>query len=859
MRQLEKVAKKEMKVRIPRASGLARFFLSPVGRWLVIGASIAFILALGVFIHFYATYAQLMDEKLRLGPFANTAKIFAGPQSVAVGDALTPEDIAADLRRSGYGESRSNPDGYYQLHPNAIEIFPGPDSYFDQEAGLINFAGGRISAIVSLQDNTARNEYQLEPQLITALSGPNREKRRMVKFADIPKVMVDAVTSAEDKHFFQHAGFDPSRIIKAAYVDLKEGRKGQGASTLSQQLARMLWLTEEKRWTRKLAEMMITLELEQRLSKEQIFEDYANDIYLGSRGSFRIHGFGEASEAFLGKDLSQITLPEAAELAGMIQNPAHFDPYRHPDRVKERRNLVLGMMRQNGYVSDRDYALAMDAEVVAPKGAAQSQEAPYFVDMVNDAVQTKFLDADFQNNAFRLYTTLDMRLQKAAEEAIRLGMQSVDDQIKRQWRFKGQTPPEPQVALVALDPHTGEVKALAGGRNYGMSQLNHVLAKRQPGSIFKPFVYAAAMDTAVEGGPRVITPSTMVDDEPTTFWFDGKPYEPSNFHHEFHGHVTLRDALAHSMNVATVKVAEMVGFDAVVEMANRAGMNYRIHPTPAVALGAYEITPLEAAGAYTMFANRGVWVKPSFLNMVRTDKGQVIYKNAIEAKQVLDPRIAYVMTNMLQEVLRGTGTGAGVRNQGFSVPAAGKTGTSRDGWFAGYTTELLCVVWVGFDDNRDLDLEGAKSAAPIWGEFMKRALNFREYRDAKEFTAPAGVVSVEIDPQSGMPATPACPKTQTEVYIAGTEPVGTCPLHGGRTGVTNVAGWDTGGGNPVAATDSPAGGGAKMAPAAVARRAARQTSAEAAQQAPPAPPKAQGAQKPAEKKSILRRLLGVFK
>jgi penicillin-binding protein 1B len=293
-------------------------------------------------------------------------------------------------------------------------------------------------------------------------------------------------------------------------------------------------------------------------------------------------------------------------------------------------------------------------------------------------------------------------------------------------------------------------------------------------------------------------------------------------------------------------------------MANRAGMNYRIHPTPAVALGAYEITPLEAAGAYTMFANQGVWIKPSFLNMVRTDKGQVIYKNAIEQKAVLDPRVAYVMTNMLQEVLRGTGTGAGVRNQGFSVPAAGKTGTSRDGWFAGYTTELLCVVWVGFDDNRDLDLEGAKSAAPIWGEFMKRALAFREYRDAKEFTAPAGVVSVEIDPQSGMPATPACPKTQTEVYIAGTEPVGTCPLHGGRTGVTNVAGWDTGGGNPVASADSPPGG-AKMAPAAVARRAARQTSAEVAQQTPPTPPKDKDTRKPEEKKSLLRRLLGVFK
>jgi len=303
-------------------------------------------------------------------------------------------------------------------------------------------------------------------------------------------------------------------------------------------------------------------------------------------------------------------------------------------------------------------------------------------------------------------------------------------------------------------------------------------------------------------------------------------------------------------------VAEMVGYDSVVEMANRAGMNYRIHPTPAVALGAYEITPLEAAGAYTMFANQGVYVKPSFLNMVRSDKGQVLYKSAVEQKAVLDPRVAYVMTNLLEEVLR-SGTAAGVRSRGFVVPAAGKTGTSRDGWFAGYTSELLCVVWVGFDDNRDLDLEGAKSAAPIWAEFMKRALDYREYRDAKAFNAPEGVVSVVIDPQSGMPATPNCPKTQTEVYIAGTEPVGTCPLHGGRTGVTNVAGWDTGAGNPVASTDSPAGG-SRVAPAAVARRAARQAAAEAAQ-APPAPPKGPDTRKPEEKKSILRRLLGVFK
>jgi penicillin-binding protein 1B len=310
-----------MKVRVPQGDGLARFLLGPAGRLLVIGFALFVILGLGTFTYFYAKYSRLIDEKLRAGPFANTAKIFAAPESVAVGEVATPAGIAAELRRSGYNESRGNPIGYYLLQPNSIEVFPGPESYFDQEAGVVKFAGGRISQIVSLQDNTARSQYQLEPQLVTNVSGPNREKRRMVKFADIPTVLVQAVTSAEDKRFFQHAGFDPIRIVK-------------GASTLSQQLARMFWLDTGKRWTRKLAEMIITLQLEQKLSKEVIFEDYANDIYLGWRGSFRIHGFGEAAEAYLGKDLSQITLPEAAELAGMIQRPALYDPFHHPDRLR---------------------------------------------------------------------------------------------------------------------------------------------------------------------------------------------------------------------------------------------------------------------------------------------------------------------------------------------------------------------------------------------------------------------------------------------------------------------------------------------------------------------------------------------
>ena len=850
--------KKEMKVRVPKTAALAQFFLQPAGRFLVLGVVLFLVAGLGMFTYYYSKYSRLIDDKLRAGPFVVTAKLFAAPQSVGVGDVTTPEEIAAALHRSGYNETRSNPTGYYQIHPDSIEVFPGPDSYFDQEAGVIKFAKGKISQIISLEDNTSRNQYQLEPELITSLSGPNREKRRIVKFADIPKVVVDAITSAEDKRFFQHSGIDPIRIVKAAYVDLKEGRKEQGASTLSQQLARGFWLDQDKRWTRKMAEVIITLELEQKLSKEQIFEDYANQVYLGWRGSFEIHGFGEAAESYFGKDLSQITLPEAATLAGMIQRPSYYNPYKFAERTRERRNLVLALMHQNDLITDRDYQLAVDSPLTVARGAAQSVDAPYFADLVDDALQSKFQDANFRSGAYRIYTTLDMNLQRAAAEAVRIGMQSVDEQIRKQRRFRGQPIPEPQVALIALDPHTAEIKAVIGGRNYGVSQLNHATAKRQPGSIFKPFVYAAALDTAVQGGPHILTASTTVMDEPTTFWFDGKPYEPSNFKHEFHGMVTLREALAHSMNVATVKVAEMVGYDAVVDMANRAGMNYKIQPTPAVALGAYEITPLEAAGAYTIFSNQGNYVKPSLISMVRGQDGQVIYKNQIEQKQVLDPRVAYLMTNLMEEVLR-TGTAAAVRARGFTVPAAGKTGTSHDGWFAGYTSDLMCIVWVGFDDNRELDLEGAHSAAPIWGEFMKRALAFREYRDAQEFPAPEGIVSVEIDPESGMPATPYCPTTRTEVYIAGTQPVGFCPLHGrGRQNVTNVAGWETpnqpGKANDGGIKVTGSAGDGQNAPAVVAQRAPAPAARPDA--APATQPDASDA-KP--KKSLLRRLLGVFK
>lgn len=858
-----------MKVRVPAKAGLARFFLGPLGRIVVLSSALLVIAGVAIFCYSYEKYTNLVDQKLR-GPFANTARIFAAPEAVDVGDLSSPDEIAASLRRSGYTESRSNPEGYYQKHPSSIDIFPGPDSYFDQEAATIKFANGKIGEIVSLQDNTSRPEYQLEPQLITNLAGPSREKRRKVSFRDIPPVLVQAITSAEDKHFFSHPGFDPARVLKAAYVDLKQGRKDQGASTLTMQLARMILGEYEKSVSRKWAEIVITIQLEQRLSKEQIFAYYANDYHLGAHGSFQIFGFGEAAEAFFGKDLSQINLPEAAALAGMIQRPSAFDPYRHPDRLKDRRNVVLGLMHANGYISDHDYELALQAPITVARGSAQSAEAPYFVDLVGDELQNKLQDADFQSNAARIYTTLDMRLQRAATEAIRDGMQNVDDQIKKQKRFKGQTPPQPQVALIALDPHTGAVRALAGGRNYGASQLNHVLAMRQPGSIFKPFVYAAAINTGLDGSAHPITPSTIVDGTPRTFYYENgtREYSPKNFDKMTWGEITVRQALAHSVNVAAVQVAEMVGYGNVVNLAHEAGMNEKIQPTPAVALGSYDVTPLEAAGAYTIFSNGGMWVKPNFISLIRDQDGSRIYENKLDRKKVLDPRVAYVMTSMMEEVLR-SGTAAGVRARyKFDVPAAGKTGTSRDGWFAGYTSELLCIVWVGFDDNRDLDLEGAHSAAPIWAEFMKKALDFREYRDTKPFRAPDGIVTIDVDPLSGMPATPMCPSSRPEVYIAGTQPVGGCPLHGGRNGITTITGWSTEA--PVidpGATNSrrAAQSNTQIAPIAppqvsndaVQRRAARQIPPDA--QAQPAKADQNKQDKPDQKKGLFHRIIGVFK
>ncbi|MEP6715713.1 MAG: PBP1A family penicillin-binding protein [Terriglobia bacterium] len=776
-------------VRVPKNARLVRFFLHPVGKTLlIVFATVIIAFAIG-FVHFYNIYAKLINERLRGGPYTATTRVYSAPGSIAVGDTIAPNDLAAVLRHAGYNENRQNPIGYYTVRPDSIDIFPGAESYFDQEGAAVKFLNGKIQRIVSLGDNSDRPMYELEPQLITNLTDSKREKQRLVRYEDIPASLRNAILSAEDKRFFQHSGFDPIGVVRSVWIDVKRRRSEQGASTLTMQLARNMFLTPDRNWRRKMAEVMITMQLEQKLTKEQIFEMYCNQVDLGYRAGFEVRGFGEAAQAYFGKDLKSLTVPEAATLAGIARGASFYNPYRHADRVRDRRNWILGMMRQNGYIDDREYGVATEAPFKLVNGPAESSDAPYFVDLLNEELEKLVPGYDFHARAGRIYTTLDLNLQRAANEAIALGMKQVDDIVRKQKRFKNAPFVEPQAALIALNPHTGEIKALVGGRNYAASQLNRILALRQPGSIFKPFVYAAALNTAVAGGTTTLTPASIVVDEPTTFLFDGQEYKPQNFEHEFYGPVTLRRALSKSLNVATIKVAEMVGYSTVVNLAHRAGISEDVKATPAMAIGSYVATPLEMAGAYTIFANKGVRVQPTFVSLVKEPGGRVLLDQKPQLKAVLDPRVTYLMDSLLEEVMR-TGTAAGVRSKGFTAPAAGKTGTSHDGWFAGFTSDLLCIVWVGFDDNRELNVEGAKSALPIWTEFMKRAILQRPYSAPREFVAPSGVVTITIDPQSGMPATPNCPQRQSEVFIAGTEPVGSCPLHGGG-GMTTVSGWDT--------------------------------------------------------------------
>ncbi len=734
----------------------------PVGRGILLSLIVVLMVTAGFVVYAWVRDSRLVNRLVRNGPLSTATNFYSAPRGIAPGDPGTVAGLVSDLRAAGYSETSGDRLGRYRVNGDTVQIESGPDSYFQPVPCAISFSNGKVSSIRALKDGSHLDTYRLEPQVLANVAKGDLQKRQVLQFGDIPKVLVDAVISAEDKHFFQHSGFDAARILKAAWVDLRTGRKEQGASTLSMQLARNLFLSANKSFRRKASELCLSMQLEHSLSKQQIFETYANQVYLGRSGTYSIHGFGESAQVLFGSDIRKLTLPQAALLAGLIQRPSYYDPLKHPHRASERRNVVLALMRDNGYINPEQFRQAAAAPLELAGRPTEVSEAPYFLDYVADRLDDVTQGSTPEGDIF---TTLDLNLQRAANEAVRIGMRQLDRRYRKPLRDPKTGIREPQVALIALDPHTGEIKAMVGGRDYHETQLNRALAQRQPGSVFKPFVYAAAIDTAVNGGAQVFTAASTIDDVPTTFQYGGQEYSPGNFHQEFLGNITLRRALALSANNATVKLASMVGYSRVAGLARRAGLGEGLHATPSMALGSYEATPLEMAQAYTMFANEGTVVTPDAIDQVRERDGTSLYTRTVNRLPALDPRVAYVMVSMMQEVMR-SGTGAGARSRGFTQIAAGKTGTSRDAWFAGFTPELLAIVWVGIDDNSDLGFTGAAAALPVWTEFMKRAAQFAPYRQAGTFPRPAGILDVAIDPDSGCPSETG----QTVAFVAGTEP-----------------------------------------------------------------------------------------
>ena len=747
-----------------------------------------------IFAYFYVKYSRLIDARLRGDVIVRTTGIYAAPRMVRVGSNATLPSIKSYLDSIGYVESTKEADskrGRYTIKGNSIEIYTSSDALINGARQFPNitiaFGGGGkgVAKITDIEMKRHLDSALLEPEMMTALSNDKqRQKQKLVSYKDLPRDYINAVVAIEDRQFFEHSGINFRGIVRALYRDASEGQMQEGGSSITQQLVKNFFLTPERTLKRKVQEMMIAVTLETKLSKEEIFQLYANEIYMGQAGSYSISGVGEAASAYFNKDVVNLTLPEAAFLAGIIRGPSLYSPYRDPERAKARRNQVLDSMADAGLIPREraEQAKAIDLKIV-PKRSALNSDAPYFIDYLQQQLSSEFATRDLSRQSYRVYSTVDMDLQRAADKAVGDTLTGLD-----QIFFKRKKNPVPlgtlQAALVAMNPKTGEVLAMVGGRDYGQSQLNRAVdANRQPGSVFKPIVYATALNTAYDKDKEPeekITAASVFMDAPETFLYGrGQTYSPENFGKTYSNHnVTLRDALTHSLNVVTVRIAEKVGYNKIASMAEKLGLP-RPQPFPALALGTAEATPLEIATAYTAFANAGLLTESRLVKRLTNADGVSINESRPQSKQALQPDISFLMTSIMQDVIN-KGTAARARSMGFTGTAAGKTGTSRDGWFAGYTPNLVCVVWVGFDDNSELGLEGAKSALPIWAAFMKQAIALRPELGGDSFPKPEDIKTADIDPTTGMLATDSCPAHRTEYFVEGTEPQETCQEHEGE-------------------------------------------------------------------------------
>jgi penicillin-binding protein 1B len=770
----------------------------PTRGWLryVLATGLALgVVGLGVIVYLWASYGKRIDASLA-GEQQPIPRIFGRPFELDSGEGLTPRGLVEQLNDIGYAERAvADAPGEFSVDETTVVIRTRSDKSKDSGRTVTVDFGKKPAtrvARISVAGNKGvetLSSLTLEAPLLAALA-PG-ERRRYVPLASIPRSVIDAVLTIEDRRFYDHAGVDPIRIGGALFTNLFGDKPYlEGGSTLTQQLARNFFLTDEmaieqqtgrRSPVRKLREQFMSIVLETRITKDQILELYLNDVVLGRRGPFDIHGVSEASRIFFGKDVRNVTLAEAATIAGVIQSPSRLSPFRNPERARERRNIVLREMAATGVAPAADVERAMK-EPLKVSTRSLENEAPYFVDYVSQLIEEEYAGLLSKDAAVDVYTTIDLHLQRVAQEVVADGVVALDKQLASRKRAG-----TPQVALVALNPANGELLAMVGGRSYNQSQYNRaVVSRRQPGSVFKPFVYLTAFEQMAAEGRNDITPATVFTDEPTTFKDGEADYTPANYQNEYDGPMTLRRALALSRNVIAIKVAESVGYNSVATLWKRVGLGTPAKAYPSIALGVFEVSPIEMATAYTIFANGGTLRPLQTITRILED-GKSRPPAETKPRSVARADTTFLVANMMRSVIN-EGTGASARSAGFTHDAAGKSGTTndlRDAWFIGLTPQLLTAVWVGFDDNKPIGLSGSQAALPIWTAFMKRALSGRP---SQSFPVPDGIVFAEIDKDTGQLATAACPRVFREAFLAGTEPHDTCSVHGGSNVFSNIGG-----------------------------------------------------------------------
>ena len=750
--------------------------------------------ALYTFFNYYDSLEQEVVTRLSGKRWTIPSLVYSDSTTIYPGQKLNDIGFFQRLARLNYhrvepGRVRARGEYSYDQNNGRMVIFlhSFAHPYMNFRGQLVELRVSVLQTIVSMQDGSTHQpvySFELEPELLGAIFQGDWEQRRLVPLSDIPPSFIHAVLAAEDHRFYEHHGIDVVRTAKAAWIDFTTGHVVQGGSTLTQQLMKNFFLTSKRDWHRKVKEALMAYIAEHRYSKDEIIENYLNDIYLGQRGQEGIYGIWEASEFYFSREPRDLSIAEMATIAGMIRSPNRYNPMRHNDSARTRRNEVLWAMMADGYIDKAAYDEAVTEPVRTREPFNETNDAPYFVDYVKHELAERYPPSVLTGEGLRIFTTLDVHMQKQGDTAIEDNLDSLEDHHSGLRRKEKKE--ELESCMVAIEPQTGKIRAMVGGRDYRESQFNRVTqSKRQPGSAFKPITYLAALQETLEGGPERFLPTSYIDDSPFTWQYGDMSWTPKNYKNRYFGRVTLEFALEESLNSATSRLADAIGLDRVRDMAGKLGFA-DLPPYPSIVLGGIEVSPMQIARMYAILANEGMDVQPYAVSAVVDQKGNVIEGHELKAEQVLSPELSYTMDFMLQQVI-DHGTGEGARKAGFKAPAAGKTGTtndSKDAWFAGFTPDLLAVVWTGFDQKEMLGLTGAEASLPAWTSFMKAATASRPQSD---FATPPGMVVAKVDPLTGYLAGPYCPVTIVGVFPKEMAPTEVCPFHSSEASATTAS------------------------------------------------------------------------